>query len=73
MLKRIKTRQLQVGMFVARVGGPWIEHPFWRSRFLVNSQEQIDQMIASKVEEVWIDLLKGKVSRRPCNWRQPGR
>ncbi|KDP86059.1 HD-GYP domain-containing protein [Cupriavidus basilensis] len=60
MLKRIKTRQLQVGMFVARVGGPWIEHPFWRSRFLVNSQEQIDQMIASKVEEVWIDLLKGK-------------
>ncbi|GAB7546354.1 HD-GYP domain-containing protein [Cupriavidus sp. CuC1] len=60
MLKRIKTQQLQVGMFVARVGGPWLEHPFWRSRFLVNSREQIDQMIASKVEEVWIDLLKGK-------------
>lgn len=60
MLKPIKTQQLQVGMFVARVGGPWLEHPFWRSRFLVNSQEQIDQMIASKVEEVWIDLLKGK-------------
>lgn len=60
MLKRIKTQQLQVGMFVARVGGAWLEHPFWRSRFLVNSQEQIDQMIASKVEEVWIDLLKGK-------------
>ncbi|AJG19649.1 HD-GYP domain-containing protein [Cupriavidus basilensis] len=60
MLKRIKTQQLQVGMFVARVGGAWLEHPFWRSRFLVNNQEQIDQMIASKVEEVWIDLLKGK-------------
>ncbi|MDR3379336.1 HD-GYP domain-containing protein [Cupriavidus basilensis] len=60
MLKRIKTQQLQVGMFVARVGGAWLEHPFWRSRFLVNSQEQIDQMIASKVEEVWIDLLRGK-------------
>ncbi|QOT78216.1 HD-GYP domain-containing protein [Cupriavidus basilensis] len=60
MLKRIKTQQLQVGMFVARVGGPWLEHPFWRSRFLVSSREQIDQMIASKVEEVWIDLLKGK-------------
>ncbi|WP_458764016.1 HD-GYP domain-containing protein [Cupriavidus basilensis] len=60
MLKRIKTQQLQVGMFVARVGGAWLEHPFWRSRFLVNSREQIDQMIASKVEEVWIDLLKGK-------------
>ncbi|WP_020201623.1 MULTISPECIES: HD-GYP domain-containing protein [Cupriavidus] len=60
MLKRIKTQQLQVGMFVARVGGPWLEHPFWRSRFPVTSQEQIDQMIASKVEEVWIDLLKGK-------------
>lgn len=60
MLKRIKTQQLQVGMFVARVGGAWLEHPFWRSRFLVNSREQIDQMIASKVEEVWIDLLRGK-------------
>ncbi len=59
MLKRIRTQQLQVGMFVARLGGPWIDHPFWRSRFLVSSQEQIDQIVASKVDEVWIDLLKG--------------
>ena len=60
MLRRIKAEQLQVGMFVARLGGPWINHPFWRSRFLVNSDEQIEQVLAANVQDVWIDILKGR-------------
>lgn len=60
MLRRIKTEQLQVGMFVARLGGPWINHPFWRSRFLVNSEDQIRQLRNARVQEVWIDILKGR-------------
>ncbi len=60
MLRRVKTEQLQVGMFVARLGGPWINHPFWRSRFLVSSDEQIQQLLQARVQEVWIDILKGR-------------
>ncbi|WP_427309628.1 HD-GYP domain-containing protein [Cupriavidus sp. H39] len=60
MLRRIGSEQLQVGMFVARLGGPWISHPFWRARFLVASAEQIRQIQSAGVREVWIDLLKGR-------------
>ncbi|WP_454710747.1 HD-GYP domain-containing protein [Cupriavidus nantongensis] len=60
MLRRIGTEQLQVGMFVARLGGPWINHPFWRAKFLVASDEQVRQIRSAGVKEVWIDLLKGR-------------
>lgn len=60
MLRRIRSEQLQVGMFVARLGGPWINHPFWRARFLVASEEQVRQIHSAGVQEVWIDILKGR-------------
>jgi HD-GYP domain-containing protein (c-di-GMP phosphodiesterase class II) len=60
MLRRIKAEQLQIGMFVARLGGPWMNHPFWRSRFLVTSDEQVEQIQAANVQDVWIDILKGR-------------
>ncbi|WP_454763835.1 HD-GYP domain-containing protein [Cupriavidus campinensis] len=60
MLRRIRAEQLQVGMFVARLGGPWINHPFWRSRFLVTSDEQVEQIQSANVQDVWIDILKGR-------------
>ena len=60
MLRRIKAEQLQIGMFVARLGGPWINHPFWRSRFLVTSDEQVEQIQSANVQDVWIDILKGR-------------
>lgn len=60
MLRRIRAEQLQVGMFVARLGGPWINHPFWRSRFLVTSDDQVTQIQSANVQDVWIDILKGR-------------
>jgi HD-GYP domain-containing protein (c-di-GMP phosphodiesterase class II) len=60
MLRRIKAEQLQVGMFVARLGGSWINHPFWRARFLLNSEDQVNQIRSAGVQEVWIDILKGR-------------
>jgi len=60
MLKRIGTEQLRIGMFVARLGGPWLNHPFWRSRFLITEEDQIRQIVDARVGEVWIDILKGR-------------
>lgn len=60
MLKRIRAEQLGVGMFVARLGGPWINHPFWRSRFLITEEDQIQQIVGAGVQDVWIDILKGR-------------
>ncbi|MFJ4294392.1 HD-GYP domain-containing protein [Cupriavidus sp. NPDC089707] len=60
MLRRIGSEELQVGMFVARLGGPWIKHPFWRARFLVSHEDQIRQIQSAGVREVWIDILRGR-------------
>lgn len=60
MLRRIRSEQLQVGMFVVRLGGPWINHPFWRAKFLVSNEDQVRQIQSAGVQEVWIDILKGR-------------
>ena len=65
MLRRIKAEQLQVGMFVARLGGPWHARAFRRSRFLVTSEEQVGEIRSSGVNEVWIDILKGRNAPTP--------
>ncbi len=65
MLRRIKAEQLQVGMFVARLGGPWRARAFWRSKFLVTTEAQLSEFRSSGVEEVWIDILKGRNAPTP--------
>lgn len=32
-MKRIDASQLRVGMFVMKLGGSWLKHPFWRAQF----------------------------------------
>lgn len=65
MLRRIKAEQLQVGMFVARLGGPWHARAFSRSKFLLASEDQVSQIRSSGVQEVWIDILKGRNAPTP--------
>lgn len=59
MLKRIKVEQLTVGMFLQEFCGSWIDHPFWRSSFVIRDQEDVDAIRASNIREVWIDSSKG--------------
>jgi putative nucleotidyltransferase with HDIG domain len=59
MLKRIGVRQLTVGMYLKEFCGPWLEHPFWRSSFVLSDAKDIAIIRASSVREVWIDCAKG--------------
>jgi putative nucleotidyltransferase with HDIG domain len=59
MLKRIGVQQLTVGMYLKEFCGPWLEHPFWRSSFVISDAKDIDTIRASSVREVWIDCAKG--------------
>lgn len=59
MYKKITVQQLRLGMHVHALGGSWIHHPFWRSAFLLNDPEDLQQLRASRVPEVWIDTDKG--------------
>lgn len=59
MLKRIEVSQAQVGMFIHKLCGSWMDHPFWKGRFLLETEEQLQQLRNSKVTQVLIDTGKG--------------
>ena len=59
MLKRIHVEQLQVGMHLKEFCGSWIDHPFWRTGFVIKDPKDIELILASKIREVMIDCSKG--------------
>ena len=59
MLKRISVQQLTLGMHIEAFCGSWMEHPFWRSRFLLSDPTDLSRIHASSITEVWIDADKG--------------
>lgn len=59
MLKRIRVEQLQLGMHIKEFCGSWMEHPFWRSGFVLKDPKDLERILASSIQEVWIDSSKG--------------
>ena len=59
MLKRVGVRQLILGMYLKEFCGSWMEHPFWRSGFVLTDSKDLDAILASSIKEVWIDTSRG--------------
>ena len=59
MLKRVRVQQLQLGMHLREFCGSWMDHPFWRTGFVLNDPKDIELILASKIKEVWIDCELG--------------
>ncbi|QIL44874.1 HD-GYP domain-containing protein [Acidovorax sp. HDW3] len=59
MLKRIHVQHLTLGMYLHEFCGSWMEHPFWRTRFLLEDAHDLELIHASEIHEVWIDVSKG--------------
>ena len=59
MLKRIEVADVRLGMFIHKLEGPWLKHPFWRNKFLLTDPSTLADLKASEVEGVLIDLDKG--------------
>jgi len=59
MLKKISVDQLKVGMHLKEFCGSWMEHPFWRTGFVIVDPKDIKTILASSIKEVWIDVSKG--------------
>jgi putative nucleotidyltransferase with HDIG domain len=60
MLKRISVDQLRTGMFVQELCGSWMDHPFWRAKFLLKDPADLKRITDSGVKEVWIDISRGE-------------
>lgn len=59
MLKKINVDQLTVGMHLKEFCGSWMEHPFWRTGFVITDPKDITAVLGSSIKEVWIDTSKG--------------
>jgi len=46
-------------MYIEEFCGSWMDHPFWRARFVVKTDAELAQIRNSDVREVWIDASKG--------------
>ena len=57
MIKKIKTKDLNVGMHVI-IPVSWLNHPFAKGSFDIKSKEQIRKIVESGFVEVKIDTSK---------------
>ncbi len=57
--KWIDIADLTLGMFITKLGGSYMDHPFWRSRFLLTKDEDLRLLQVSGVNRVCIDISKG--------------
>lgn len=55
MKVKVPLDQVRIGMYVCGFGGSWFDHPFWKAKFLLQSEEDLDRIRASGVRHVLID------------------
>ncbi len=59
MIKKIPVAQLRMGMHLQRLEGSWLHHPFWKTRFVIDSVSDLERLHACNVAECWIDTALG--------------
>ena len=59
MLKKIRVADLKLGMHLHAFCGAWLEHPFWRTKFVLKDPRDLALIRESSIQEVWIDSSKG--------------
>ena len=59
MLKRIQIQHLTLGMYLHEFCGSWMEHPFWRTKFVLKDPKDLARIQATAIHECWIDTSKG--------------
>lgn len=74
----IPISELRTGMYVRRLGGSWLDHPFLRGSFLLTDPADILAIVEAGIQEVWIDPEKGTppgaaepAAAGPCDTQPP--
>lgn len=62
MLRRVPPGQVRLGMYIQKFEGGWLSHPFWRARFLLSDAEDLQKIIDSDIDAVWIDDEKSAIA-----------
>ncbi|OYZ01096.1 MAG: phosphodiesterase, partial [Methylophilales bacterium 16-45-7] len=59
MLKTIPTHQVIIGMHIHALNGAWVDHPFWKTSFVLSDIQDLKKLRSSVIKEVVIDISKG--------------
>lgn len=59
MLKKIAVRDVRLGMHIHSLCGAWLDHPFWKTKFVLEDPVDLGKLQGSGVTECWIDTSKG--------------
>ena len=59
MLKKVPVSELRLGMHLQAFCGGWLDHPFWRTKFVLTDPNDLILIRESTITEVWIDIDKG--------------
>ncbi len=59
MIKKVNVDEICLGMYIHELRGNWLEHPFWRKSFKLEDPKDLQKLIHSGVDEIWIDTNKG--------------
>ncbi|NOZ68109.1 MAG: HD-GYP domain-containing protein [Deferribacteres bacterium] len=59
MIKKIKTEQLKVGMYVHDFNCGWLRHPFLTNSAKIRDDKTIEKIIDAGIRELYIDTDKG--------------
>ncbi|NOX07968.1 MAG: HD-GYP domain-containing protein [Gammaproteobacteria bacterium] len=59
MIKKIKTSDLKVGMYIHDLNSSWMEHSFISNQFKIKADKDIKKMHSHGIKSVYIDTQKG--------------
>lgn len=59
VLKKVPVHQLRLGMHLHEICGAWLDHPFWRTNFVLHDPADLSRLRLSGIQECWIDLTQG--------------
>jgi putative nucleotidyltransferase with HDIG domain len=46
-------------MHISELCGSWMDYPFWKDRFTLANEHDLEQILRSSITQVWIDTSKG--------------
>ncbi len=59
VLKKIPIEQMRLGMHLHEMCGAWLDHPFWKTKFVLQDPADLSKLKHSGMQECWIDVSKG--------------
>lgn len=59
MIRHVPPEHVKLGMFICGFGGSWFDHPFWRTRFVISTADDLAKVHGCAAPFVIIDEARG--------------